>query len=145
MGPKPLSKTAGLERDIAALQALDLPALRDYWAKRWGAPPKLRSPDLLRRLIAWRLQAARYGGLTAQLRADLKRKGARQRRGAGLGEGAVLRRIWNGQTIEVVVEGDRFVCRGESFSSLSAVATAVTGTRWNGARFFGLSNEDTGR
>lgn len=145
MDPKPRSHIAGLERDIAALQALDLPALREHWAKRWGAPPKLRSPDLLRRLIAWRLQAARYGGLTPQLRADLKRKGVRRRRGAGLGEGAVLRRVWNGETIEVVVEGDRFVCRGKSFSSLSAVATAVTGTRWNGARFFGLSKQDASR
>lgn len=133
---------AGIERDIADLEMLDLSDLRDCWAGLWGAPPKLRSPDLLRRLIAWRIQATRYGGLTPQLRADIKRKGARKRRGTGLGEGAVLNRIWNGETIEVVVKGDRFVCKGEHYSSLSAVATAITGTRWNGARFFGLTKKD---
>lgn len=145
MRPDPFSDLAGLERDITKLERLDLSALRDDWTRRWGRPPKLRSPDLLRRLIAWRLQAERYGGLDPQLKAELKRKGAGKRRGSDLGEGAVLCRVWNGETIEVVVEGGRFVCRGERYSSLSAVATAVTGTRWNGARFFGLPNEERRR
>lgn len=127
-----------LEASIAALEHQDLAALRATWARHFGPPPKLRSVELLRFLIAWRFQAERYGGLDPDLRAALRRKGAKARHGEKLGEGAVLRRDWNGQTIEVVVAGGRFHCDGRSYSSLSAVATAVTGTRWNGARFFGL-------
>lgn len=129
------------ERELEVLSTLDLDGLRTLWRRRYGPPPALRSVQLLRYLIAWRLQAERHGGLDRELWGQLKRKGARERRGSGLGEGAVLRRVWNGQTIEVVVENQRFSCRGETYSSLSALATAITGTRWNGARFFGLTKE----
>ncbi len=135
--------TTPFEAGIDALEHQDLTALRGSWAQHYGPAPKLRSVEMLRYLIAWRLQADRYGGLDPALRAELRRKGARERHGAGLGEGAVLRRSWNGQTIEVVVRKGQFVWNGMVYSSLSALATAATGTRWNGARFFGLASKDT--
>ena len=60
------------------------------------------------------------------------------RRVSSLGIGATLRREWRGRTVEVVVEADGFRWEGRTYPSLSAAATAIAGTRWNGPRFFGL-------
>ncbi|WMS43448.1 DUF2924 domain-containing protein [Acuticoccus sp. MNP-M23] len=67
-----------------------------------------------------------------------------QAEGLDLGLGAVMRRNWKGELIEVVVEAKGFRWRGELFPSLSAVATAIAGARWNGPRFFGLRKQDIG-
>jgi hypothetical protein len=59
-----------------------------------------------------------------------------------LGIGAKLRRNWQGQTVEMVVEEDGFRWNGRTYRSLSAAATAIAGSRWNGPRFFGLRDTD---
>lgn len=61
---------------VAALPALDLPALRTMWIERYGAAPALRSAPLLRQLLAWRLQAEAHGGLERSTARALKRKGS---------------------------------------------------------------------
>ena len=61
-----------------------------------------------------------------------------QPEGLELGVGARLRREWRGRTVEVVVEEDGFRWEERLYPSLSAAATAIAGTRWNGPRFFGL-------
>jgi len=58
--------------------------------------------------------------------------------GLQLGVGARLRREWQGRTVEVEVEAGGFRWEGRLYPSLSAAATAIAGTRWNGPRFFGL-------
>jgi len=55
--------SADVEADVAALEPLNLHQLRDKWRERFGAPPKIRSPDMLRLLLAWRIQAIALGGL----------------------------------------------------------------------------------
>ena len=129
---------AELDQAVAALAGLDLNALRAMWQEQFGLPPKLRSPDLLRHLLAWRLQAEVHGGLDRESRRKLARRGAVVPVGQHLGLGAVLRRDWQGRRIEAVVEADGFRWEGKLYPSLSAVARAVTGSRWNGPRFFGL-------
>ena len=52
-----------LESEIQRIEAMSLQDLRSLWATRWGTPPRFRSVDLLRRLVAWRLQAEIFGGL----------------------------------------------------------------------------------
>ena len=52
--------------------------------------------------------------------------------------GTVLTREWNGQTYRVMVVGEGFAWAGRTYDSLSKIASAITGTRWNGPRFFGL-------
>ena len=89
-------------------------------------------------MLAWRLQAAVFGGLDRTTRAMLARSGPVQREGQQFGHGAILRRNWQGRQIEVVVTAEGFRWEGKRYRSLSAVASAVTGTRWNGPRFFGL-------
>ena len=127
-----------IEDEVRGLDALDLEGLRAVWRTRFGLVPKLRSVELLRLMLAWRIQAIALGGLDPATRRALDRSGPVERLGRNLGLGAVLRRNWQGQVIEVVVEETGFRHAGRLYPSLSAIAEAVTGTRWNGPRFFGL-------
>ena len=130
--------SSSVDRDVQALEALDLRGLRAVWTSRFGRAPKLRSVELLRLMLAWRLQAKARGGLDVATRRLLDGRGPVAPEGRSLGLGAVLRRPWQGRTIEVIVEADGFRFDGTLHPSLSAIALAVTGTRWNGPRFFGL-------
>jgi hypothetical protein len=127
-----------LEAEVAALEDLNLHALRDKWRERFGAPPKFRSTEMLRLLLAWRIQAVALGGLDRDTREALARTGRVAAEGQDLGIGATLRRMWKGEDQVVTVVDKGFDWNGRTFKSLSAVATAIAGTRWNGPRFFGL-------
>jgi hypothetical protein len=127
-----------LEAEVAALETLDLHALRDKWRERFGPPPKFRSTEMLRLLLAWRIQAIALGGLDKETRSALARTGRVVAEGQDLGVGATLRRTWNGEEQIVTVVDGGFEWNGRMFKSLSAAATAIAGTRWNGPRFFGL-------
>ncbi|MFL6728015.1 MAG: DUF2924 domain-containing protein [Sphingomicrobium sp.] len=127
-----------LEAEVSTLEDLDLHSLRDKWRERFGAPPTFRSTEMLRLLLAWRIQAAALGGLDRDTREALSRTGRVVAEGQDLGIGATLRRMWNGEDQIVTVVDKGFDWNGRTFKSLSAVATAIAGTRWNGPRFFGL-------
>lgn len=132
---------AELKAMLAAIEQMGLEELRVVWARHCGAPiPQLRSVPILRMLLAWRLQCAVHGGLDAETRRTLARSGPVRAEGLSLGIGARLTRNWQGKTHEVVVETDGFRWEGRSYRSLSAVASAIAGSRWNGPRFFGLRN-----
>lgn len=133
-----MSTAEQVAREVASLEQLDLDGLRRLWRKRCGTRSRLRSPELLRLQLAWRMQAAAFGGLDAETRRRLRRRGRVQAEGLELGTGARLTRVWRGTPVEVLVEADGFRWEGRSYPSLSAVATAIAGTRWNGPRFFGL-------
>jgi len=126
---------------VAGIGAMDLEALRRLWEERYGAPPPLRSQPILKMLLAWRIQAETFGGLDAATRKALAGTGAPEPEGRHLGIGARLTRNWKGQKIEVLVEEDGFRWDEQLFPSLSAAATAIAGSRWNGPRFFGLRSE----
>lgn len=127
-----------LQSQLAELESLDLHQLRDTWRERFSAPPNFRSTEMLRLLLAWRIQAAALGGLDKETRETLTRTGRIVAEGQDLGTGATLRRSWNGEDHVVTVVDRGFEWRGRTFKSLSAVATSIAGTRWNGPRFFGL-------
>jgi hypothetical protein len=133
-----------IDDQVRALEDLGLEPLRAEWRARFGAPPGLRSVDLLRRLLAWKIQTGAYGDLDAGLRRRV-RTGVMVRKNDGqVGQGARLVREWQGRRYEVdVVEGG-FVQGGARYASLSQVARAITGTRWNGPRFFGLRDGGAG-
>lgn len=130
----------GVEQLVAEIEALDLEGLRTFWRERYGVPPPLRSEPILRQLLAWRVQAQTIGGLDAKTRKALARSGPAQAEGKHLGVGARLTRIWKGREVTVVVEENGFRWEGDLYPSLSAAATAIAGSRWNGPRFFGLRN-----
>lgn len=127
-----------VDAEVEALTGLDLDGLRAVWRSRFGPPPRLRSVELLRLLLAWRLQATVHGGLDADLRRQLRNRGPIRAEGMNLGVGTRLRREWQGRTVEVVVAEDGFQWNGNTYRSLSAAATAIAGSRWNGPRFFGM-------
>lgn len=149
-----------VERQIADLEHLDTKALQQRWREIYKRepPPRIRAV-LLRRFIAYQLQVLAFGGLKPKtirllrkLAAELREKRAKQlagaevgdrlaslpRRAATLSPGTQLMREWNGSTEIVDVTDDGLVWRGRTFGTLSAVATAITGTKWSGPRFFGL-------
>lgn len=130
-----------LEREVERLGTLDLEGLRSFWRERYGDPPPNRSPALLRYMLAWRLQAAALGGMDRATSRALARTGPVAAEGSELGIGAILARDWQGRRHEVVVIEDGFRWNERSFRSLSAVARAITGTKWNGPKFFGLRGE----
>ena len=135
-----LSSSSGppsVQSDVAGLGSMGLHELRRIWRARFGEPPKLRSVELLRHLLAWRIQAAALGGLDRQTRNALKRNPRSGAQGR-LQLGTRLAREYRGveHLVEVGEEGYRY--RGRVYASLSVVAREITGTRWNGWRFFGL-------
>ena len=130
--------SANLKAEVVALEQMNLFQLRDKWRERFGAPPKFRSTEMLRLLLAWRIQAVALGGLDRETREALSRTGPVVREGQDLGVGAILRRTWNGEEHVVTVVDRGFEWNRRTFRSLSAVATAIAGSRWSGPRFFGL-------
>lgn len=126
------------EIDPAALEALGLEPLRTLWRERFGAAPAIRSPEVVRLMLGWRLQAQRHGGLDAELRRAIRQPGVAKPL-TSLTPGTCLTREWQGVRHEVVVEPDgRLRHDGEAYKSLSQIARKITGSRWNGPRFFGL-------
>ncbi|RYG88395.1 MAG: DUF2924 domain-containing protein [Alphaproteobacteria bacterium] len=127
-----------VEWDVARLIPLDLEGLREVWRQRYGDPPRLRSPQLLRLNLAWRLQADAFGGLDADTKRRLRRGGAGAAAADSLQAGVRLSREWKGATHEVIVEEGGYRYDGRSWASLSQIARHISGVRWNGPRFFGL-------
>jgi hypothetical protein len=125
---------------VRALEALNLEGLRAEWRRLYGPPLKLRSPDLLRRLLAWRIQADHLGGLSPTVLAALKAKTPSVTK-TRLSEGVRISREWQGRRYDVQATDDGYLFNGKPYRSLSEVARVITGVRWNGPRFFGLRQE----
>lgn len=132
-----MKKADRITEEVRALERLDLRGLRDEWRRRYGAPPKIRSKELLARLLAWRIQADAFGGLDATTIRLLKSDRLPPPRPT-LAPGTRLTREWQGRRHDVDVLEKGFRYAGGDYRSLSEVARTITGTRWNGLRFFGL-------
>lgn len=134
--------------DLEWLRPLNIDALREVWRDRFGEPPPpLRSGDLMRRALAERIQQAGEG-VDAGLDRRLALTAARHRTGrravvrtVTFKTGSRLERAWQGQRHQVEVVEGGFIWEGRPYRSLSQVARAITGVRWNGPRFFGLRED----
>jgi len=131
---------ARVAKDVAALAAMSLGELRREWERRYGAAPRHRAVDLLRRVLAWRMQADVHGGFDAATRRMLEQEGGEIR--IAPTSGMRLAREWAGRRHEVVVTDAGVTYEGDSYGSLSEVARHITGKRWNGPRFFGLRQDN---
>lgn len=139
-----------VEKAISELPRLSLAELRARWKAIFrGDVPAAFGPDLLRRSIANKIQEQAYGGLDAHtcrtldrlvkvLGNDPQAKNALPRR---IRSGSELTREWRGKRHQVTVSDGGFVYEGQTYTSLSKIAREITGTRWNGPRFFGLRKE----
>ena len=127
---------------LAELDEADRSALIERWRQTFKVPPpRHASMEFLRRALAYQAQEKQRGGLTPALRRKLfaiARDGSSQIVRRKLKPGVRLLREWHGATHEVIVTDTGFFWEGSTYKSLSAVARAITGAKWNGHRFFGL-------
>ena len=150
------STKASIEEEIAHLRGLDLKGLRARWQTVFqrSAPDHL-TRHLLFAIIAYRIQAERFGDLDHETRQVLDRTGAKEpdaemsarlvsfdQKRTELAPGTVLVREWDRQSQRVMVMADGFAWNGQTYDNLSKVAFAITGTKWNGPRFFGLRDKE---
>ncbi|WP_171096801.1 DUF2924 domain-containing protein [Ruegeria sp. HKCCD7255] len=137
--------------DICRLADADAATLRRLWQETKGtAPPKTFTARLMRLSLAWDAQAVSAGGGSAFARRAWKRviqartgsrfqKSCRSAVPARVNDGTRILKAWGGDTHEVMITADGgAIWNGQNYSSLSAVARAMTGTNRNGPRFFGL-------
>lgn len=138
--------------EVARLRDLDVEGLRRRWETVYGGKCPTHLPrHLLFRLLAYRLQADALGDLDSQSQRILdqsaspehasKRAEESRRSSNSLRPGTVLGREWNGRMHRVAVLAGGFAWNGTTYPSLSKIAFAITGTRWNGPRFFGLRDK----
>lgn len=127
--------------------SLSLAELRASWATAFGsAPPPGLGRTLLTRGVAWKDQEQNQGAIPARIERELgtlarelaRSGGIRIDCRAGLKVGTRLVRDWGGETHIVEVLESGFGYAGQTYSSLSTVAQAITGVKWSGPRFFGL-------
>jgi hypothetical protein len=141
-----LIDAAAIEAEVERLRSMPIVELRALWrAKFKSEPPTAFGPDLLRRGIAYKIQEDAYGGLdraTARLLKQLMDQYAKSNGRIVLPRrikpGALLIREWKGERHQVTVLEDGFAYQGKPYDSLSQIARLITGTRWNGPKFFGL-------
>lgn len=137
-----MSRSSQAEAVVQALDGLNLAELRTAWDQHFGPPhPRHRSPELLLRLMAWRLQAQTEGGLDSQTRRHLSSRKPVRKPGPVLSPGVRITREYRGRRCDVEVLAEGFLYDGRVFESLSEIAREITGVRWNGPRFFGLRKE----
>jgi hypothetical protein len=157
----PQQGTGSVEHAIERLQSLDGEALRIEWRNLFGRrAPKALPKSLIVRALAYRLQALEFGDLDphalrlldayalksagggrGRVRVDRIRATthAHGSSAPNIKPGSILVREWAGELQRVMVVEVGFAWNGATYRSLSQVARAITGTRWNGRRFFGLT------
>jgi hypothetical protein len=133
---------------LAALKAMSVNELKTEWQAMFDAHAPNNSRTFLESRLAYRIQELTYGGpdkatrrlldlLADEVEGTLTRK-AQIADPRNPVVGTKLIREWDGIAHTVTVLKEGFEWGGQRYKSLSAVARAITGTRWNGYRFFGL-------
>jgi hypothetical protein len=133
---------------LAALKTAPTPSLKQQWHDLFGAEPPPYNRRFLESRLAYRIQELAYGGLKPETLARLEALGEqldggkvavrRTRQDDRPIAGTQLICEYQGVQHVVTVTRDGFDYLGRPYQSLSAIARAITGTRWNGRVFFGL-------
>lgn len=135
---------------VVALKAMPTPELKEQWRALFDTPPPPYNRRFLESRLAYRIQELAYGGLKPETVRRLEQLGeqldggkiaVRKVRGSDQPiAGTRLLRAYQGVEHTVTVLQDGYEWQGRPYKSLSAIARAITGTRWNGLVFFGLKN-----
>ena len=141
--PRPAVEREGIEAEIDRVRSLGVDSLRTLWRTTFrSSPPPAFSKDILARFLCWHIQEQAFGGLDPNTAKHLGgfARGDRSRadRPRRLKPGTVLLREYQGERHTVTVVAKGYVWREATYASLSIIARAITGTAWNGPRFFGL-------
>jgi hypothetical protein len=145
------AKQESVLAQLADLKSAPTPALKVKWRQLFDCEPPPYNRRFLESRLAYRIQELAYGGLKPEtlerldaLADELDRnppvKGRRISQDLPI-VGTRLIREWQGAEHSVTVRDDGFEYQGRPYKSLSAIARAITGTRWNGWVFFGLKNQ----
>jgi hypothetical protein len=136
---------------LAALKTTPMPELKQQWRDLFETEPPPYNRRFLESRLAYRIQELAYGGLKPETIARLEALGEQLATGGKIRRhsdverrpiaGTRLIREWQGVEHCVTVRGEDFEYQGRPYKSLSAVARAITGTRWNGWVFLGLKNQ----
>jgi|SRR5882672_10318995 len=134
---------AAIEAEVDRIRSLGIAALRQRWRLMFGgSPPTGLTKDLIRRMIAYRIQEEAFGGLDRETIKLLDRLARGEKPSTELNRrlkpGTVLIREYQGERHTVTVVPGGFLWQDTTYTSLSTIARAITGTAWNGPRFFGL-------
>ncbi len=138
----PNAVAASVEAEISRIQALNPSDLRLQWREAFKKDvPKALTMDLLARMLCWHIQEKVFGGhdrATLQILAGYANSSSDARSVRRLKPGTEIVREYRGERHTVVVTAEGFRWRDGEYSSLTAIAQGITGTNWNGPRFFGL-------
>ena len=140
LNPRRILTEDQLTAALACLSGLSSDAVWAAYRKlSRRSPPAAFSRDLLIRAVAYRLQEQVRGSLSPETKLLLDRLARGKAQAARwIKPGSTIVRSWGGQTHQVVVTTQGFLWNGSVHASLSEIARLITGTRWNGPRFFGL-------
>jgi Protein of unknown function (DUF2924) len=144
--PRPSFDREVIEVEIGRVRSLDLDALRTLWRVTFrSSPPPAFTKDLVARFLCWHIQEQAQGGLDPETAKHLDGRTRGDKPGADrprrLKPGTVLLREYQGERHTVTVVPNGYLWRETTFASLSTIARAITGTSWNGPRFFGLRSD----
>jgi len=145
-----MNKPDPIPARLAALKTATTPELKAQWRELFDSEPPPFNRRYMESRLAYRIQELAYGGLKPETIRRLERLGeeldggdrekSRIRADTMPIAGTRLIREWQGVEHAVTVTADGFEWQGRPYKSLSAIAHAITGTRWNGWVFFGLKN-----
>jgi Protein of unknown function (DUF2924) len=141
--PPPSFDRESIEAEIGHVRSLGLDGLRALWRTTFrSSQPPAFSKDLIARFLCWHIQEQALGGVdpetTRHLASLARGNRSRADRPRRLKTGTVLVREYQGERHTVTVVANGFIWREATYASLSTIARAITGTNWNGPRFFGL-------
>jgi len=139
-----MSQREAITVQVRGFEALDLEGLRAEWRSRWGCPPKIRSVELLGRMLAWKVQAQAFGGLDAVTKRRVKTGWLPRTGGSVVQPGTVFSREFRGVMHQVIAVDGGFLWKDATYPNLSAVAFAISGVKWSGPLFFGLKQARNG-
>jgi len=149
-------------RQLTALQKMSEKELQDKWRDLYGSEPPQFKSRFLKKRLAYRIQELFYGGISGSVKEKLFEMAASDPMANPCGEnekfqarreihrkivsdgkilpGTRFIREWNGRQYETIAREDGFEYNGRMFRSLSAIASEITGVKWNGLVFWGLKN-----
>lgn len=134
--------TATVEAEILRIQTLKPDEVRALWCGTFKRNvPEGLTRDLLTRTLCWHILEKAFGGherATLQILASYAKGKPDSQKARRLKPGTEIVREYQGERHTVVVTAEGFRWRGGDYSSLTAIAQTITGTNWNGPRFFGL-------
>ncbi len=134
-------------KQIIALQSMNEDSLLSMWDKFFDYKPEVSSRQHIIAKIAYKIQEQVYGGVDPVTESKIREKAKKtslidkkKRKKFDPQIGTKITKEYHDKTYEVLVVDDGFAYEGDVFKSLSAIANKITGTKWNGLKFFGVAS-----